>query len=227
LDAVSPAVGGPGAALPGTVNVSRNVKVGPGAVLGLGCGPSVCNPPLGSTDDHVGGSIVAFGALGVLVHSATIGGNVTLVGGGGGPAVEGPPASGACFGLTPPAIWSSDPNLGGFPPYSDLEGSSIGGNLTIVGLESCWAGALRNTVRGDVVYAHNSMGDPDSNEIVQNTIGGGIACDDNTVPVEYGDSGATPNVVAGFARGECGFSVSSPDPNFDVGGPQPISIKAP
>jgi hypothetical protein len=208
------------------VNVGGNIRVGSGAVLGLGCGPSVCNPPLGSTDDHVGGSITGLGALAVLVHSTTIGGNVTLLGGGGGPAVEGAPASGQCFALAPPAIWASDPNLAGFPPYSDLEGNSIGGSMTIVGLQSCWLGALRNVVGGNVFVAHNSMGDPDANEVVNNTISGGIACFDDTVPVEYGDSGAAPNVVSGFALGECGFNVTSPDPNYDGGGPQPISVKA-
>ena len=110
LDALSPASGGVGSGLPGTVNVAGGIRVGAGAALLLGCGPSDCNPPLGPTDDRVAGGIVAVDALAVIVHSATIDGGVSIIGGGGGPAVEGVPASGECFGLTPPAPWSTDPN---------------------------------------------------------------------------------------------------------------------
>jgi hypothetical protein len=224
LDAVSPASGGTGSALPGTVNVDGGIRVGAGAMLGLGCGPSVCNPPLGSTDDTVNGGIVALGALAVIVHSTTINGGVSILGGGGGPAVEGVPASGECFGLTPPAPWTEDANLTGLPPYSDLEGNTINGGMIVVGLRSCWFGALRNTVHGDVFVADNSMGDPDANEVVNNTVYGSLGCFLNDVPVQYGDSGATPNEVAGVGFGECGFGVLSPDPNFGTGGSQPVSV---
>ncbi len=47
--------------------------------------------------------------------------------------------------------------------------------------------------------------------------------------MQYGDSGASPNLVGGNAIGECGFDVLSPDPNYPngdgTGGPQPISVK--
>jgi hypothetical protein len=224
LDAVSPASGGPGTALPGTVNVTGSINVWAGAVLGLGCGPSVCNPPLGATDDHVGGSITGHGALAMLIHSTTIAGSVSLLGGGGGRDVEGVPASNQCFALPAPAPWSENPNLTGTPPYSDLEGNTIGGGVKVIGLESCWFGALRNVVHGNVFVAHNSMGDADANEVVQNNITGNIACFDNVVPIEYGDSGATPNEVGGSASGECGFDVLSDDPMLPPGVHQHISI---
>ncbi|MGH9291796.1 MAG: hypothetical protein ACRDZ6_03325 [Acidimicrobiales bacterium] len=229
LDAVAPASGGIGAALPGTVNVTGNIRVRPGAVLALGCGPDSCKSPLGSTDDHVGGSITGFGALAVLVHSTTIGGNLSLLGGGGGPTVEGAPATNACLGsTTPPAPWSQDPNLAHIPVYSDLEDNSIGGNMTVYGLQSCYFGALRNVVRGSAVFANNSMGDIDANEDVSNTIERNLACFNNTVPVQFGDSGesggGTPNLVGGFAFGECGFNVMSPDVDYSTGGPQHISV---
>ena len=223
LDAISPASGGIGSGLPGTVNVDGGITVGAGAVLLLGCGPMDCNPPLGATNDRVNGGIRAVGALAVVVHSATIDGGVSIIGGGGGPAVEGIPASGQCFGLAPPAPWNADPNAV-FPPFSDLENNTIRGGMTVVGLKSCWFGALRNTIRGNVYFANNSMGDPDANEVVQNTIYGSIGCFSNTVPVEYGDSGASPNVVSAPARGECAFNVTRPDPKYDGGGPQPISV---
>lgn len=225
LDAVTPTNGMTGTADPGTVNVDGGIVVGPGAVLGLGCGPSVCNPPVPSTDDQVNGGITAIGALSVIVHSTTINGSVSILGGGGGPAVEGPPESGECFGLPAPAPWSADVALTGTPPYSDLEGNTINGGVSVVGLQSCWFGALRNTIRGSVLVADNSMGDPDANEFVNNTIYGSIGCFNDTTPIQYGDSGATPNLVGGFALGECGFGVLSPDPDYGSGGSQPISVR--
>ena len=92
-------------------------------------------------------------------------------------------------------------------------------------LQSCWFGALRNTIRGTVLVADNSMGDADANEFVNNMIYGSIGCFNDNVPIEYGDSGATPNLVTRFAFGECGFGVLSPDPNYGTGGSQPISVR--
>src|ERR1700733_6980241 len=71
------------------------------------------------------------------------------------------------------------------------------------------------------------MGDPDAGEVLQNTVGDDIACFGNSPAVQFGDSGASPNVVDGRAFGECGFNVLSPDPNFGTGGSQPSRAKGP
>ena len=53
-------------------------------------------------------------------------------------------------------------------------------------------------------------------------------CFGNQPAAKFGDSGRAPNVVYGFAGGECGFGVVLPDPDYPnhdgTGGPQPISV---
>lgn len=225
FDALDPPSGQLGTALPGTVTVGGSIKVGRGAVLALGCGSDLCDPSLIDTDDQVGGSITAIGALAVIVHAVTIRGDLTVIGGGGGPAFAGSPGSGACLNVSPP-LFNDDPGLAGVPAFSGMDDNTIGGSLTIVGVQTCWLGGARNNVRHDVVFAGNRTGSPDGDEIVSNTVHRDIICFRNDVAVQFGDGGGTPNVVSGHALGECGFDVYSPDPDLPPGTPQPISVKA-
>jgi hypothetical protein len=237
--------------LPGIVQVEGNVNVGENAVLILGCDLAILCSPGNSTypgppglypshpelgfsnpGDIVGGNIVGDGALAVIVHSVKIEGNASLNGGGGGPIqLTGGPGSGACFDQTlvpfPPA-WSATslahipPTFGGpFPVYTDFEENSIGGNLVMKGLQTCWMGALRNKVGGNLVDLNNTFGDPDANEVLGNIVEGNIACAGNNSVVQFGDSGGMSNIVSGKARGECGFNVIDPIAKL------PISVKAP
>jgi hypothetical protein len=73
-------------------------------------------------------------------------GNVSVTGGGGGancntllPALGPPPF--------PPS-----------PPYGDFENMTIGGNLTIIGWQSCWLGVFRVTVGHNVGFDGNVTG---------------------------------------------------------------------
>ncbi len=215
LDAVTPGdptTGTP--VVPATVFVGGNVFVGKGAVLLFGCSPNIsCASPPGITFDRIGGSLIAYGAQAVVVHSAAIGGSASLIGGGGGAAAQ------TCAAQTagqPPLAdlkpWSEDPNFDGTPVYSDFEDNSIGGGVTVTGLTSCWLGSLRNQVRGNATYVGNTMGDPDALEIDNNLVGGSMTCLNNSPAVQFGDSGAAPNLVRGFAAGECGFNVVLPNP---------------
>jgi hypothetical protein len=62
--------------------VAGNIGVGHGGTLLFGCEPAVgC---VNTTFDTVKGNIHANGALGVILHSSIVGGNVTYEGGGGG-----------------------------------------------------------------------------------------------------------------------------------------------
>jgi hypothetical protein len=193
LDAVSPAPPAQtGSELPGDVHVTGTVKVGQGAALGLGCSPSICTD---STNDSVGGSLVADQALAVIVHGVTFGGSVTVTGGGGGVT------------CAPPPLFDSDPQLAGSPAYGDFENNVIAGSLKVVGLQSCWFGALRNQVGGSFIYNSNTFADPDASENLSSTIGGALICVDNSPAVQVGDSMGSPNVVRGAAIGEC----ASPD----------------
>jgi len=211
LDATTP--GDPTATplLPATVLVGGNVFVGDGAVLFLGCSPNIsCSEAV--TYDRIGGNLTAIGALGVVVHSTTIDGNFSLLGGG-------DRLTGAAACTTIPALWGSDPSLANgegpgvpVPVYSDAEDNFIGGNLTVIGLESCWLGSLRDQVGRSATFIANTMGDPDAMEIDNNLIGRNMTCFDNLPAVQYGDGGAAPNMVGGFGRGECGFKVLDPNP---------------
>jgi hypothetical protein len=187
----------------GTVNVGRNVLVGRGAILGLGCALDATFPPspcTGSTDDTVGGNVVANNAMTMYLTALSVGGNV--VSNGGGP------------GLGLPFV--------NFP----IKDSAIGGNLIVQGWHGGWFGALRNTVHGNLIFSRNqSVLDPDAGEVGTNTVSGNLICQGNSPAVQFGDSGAAPNLVHGNAIGQCGFNVILPDPYYGDGGPQPISIK--
>jgi len=202
-----------------SLTVKGDVKVRPGALLAMGCEPnhSPCsddpNAGTGGTltgHNKVLGDVRAFQALGVLLHASTIKGDVRLRGGGGAESCN-PPFPGIFADL-------------GSPPFSDAEDNSIGGDLTMTGMKSCWLGALRNSVRGNVFVADNTMADPDAMEILANLVRGSIACFNNRPAVQYGDSASSPNQVKRQAFGECAFNVLQPDPS-PAGPLEPISVK--
>lgn len=224
LDAVTP--GDPVAGtqdVPATVLIGGNVMVGSGAVLLLGCSPNIsCAPPtppsttntnFGISFDTVHGSIEAFGAQAVVLHSVAIGGDVDLHGGGGGTAAE------ACNGQaagspidTSIVPWSEDAAFDFVPVYSDFEDLTIGGNLQVSGLTSCWLGAIRNFVAGDAIFANNTFGDPDASELLNSVVGRDLGCWNDSPAPQFGDSSAAPNLVGGKAYGQCGFNVVLPNP---------------
>lgn len=228
LDAVTPGDPPGHPVVPATVRIGGNVFVGKGAVLVLGCSPNIsCGTPPGISFDQVGGNLTALGSQAVVIHSATIGGNATVLGGGGGAA--GGANSGGCFNTKQfpiPAPWSEDAALSnpktGSPQYTDFEDNSIGGNLTVTGQQTCWLGSVRNQVRGSLTYANNVTSDPDGMEINNNLMGGNMTCLNNDPAVQYGDTLAAPNLVGGFAFGQCGFGVLKPNPAPSPG-PPPVS----
>jgi hypothetical protein len=87
--------------------------------------------------------------------------------------------------------------------FSTFEDNTINGNLSVVGVRSCWLGVFRNTVNGDVLIQNNTMADPDANEVTDNVISGDLACYNNSPQAQVGDSGGGPNVVGGQKLGEC------------------------
>jgi hypothetical protein len=190
----------------GTVNVRGNVLVARNAILALGCAPNVdlLPVPCGSTttDDTIGGNLFALDPYTMYLTADTINGNLVSVGGGPG---------------APPAPFVNFP----------IKQMVIHGNVLISGWNGGWFGLLRNVVNGNVVVRNNVASDPDANEVVTNTVGRNLICYGNSPAVQFGDSGGSPNEVSGFAFGECGFNVVLPDANYDGGGPQPISVKAP
>ena len=202
-----------------SLTVRGDVRVETGAVLAMGCEPnfSPCsddpNASKGGTltgQNRVSGDVRAWQALAVIVHAARIGGDVTLHGGGGGVTCA-VPSTGVFAALHSPV-------------FSDLENNPIRGNLKIIGLRTCWMGALRNHVHGNLLTVRNTMADSDANEVLANVVRGSIGCFGNAPATQYGDSMSSPNKVEGHAFGECAFSVRQPDPS--PSGPlTPVSVR--
>ena len=167
---------------PGTLKVRGDLIVRAHGAAGVGCSPAVgCNV---TTSDVIGGSVLARGAWAVVIHSAWIGGSVSMTGGGG---------SQNCNSTA----------LAGGPYFSDFEDNTIRGDVVVRRLHTCWFGFIRNHVGGTVRLIGGRFGDPDAMEIVTNWIGGNLACFNNNPPAHVGDSMGSPNVVGGQKRGEC------------------------
>ncbi len=201
------------------LNVQGNVRVRAGAALLLGCeaahSPCTDDPnqehPTLSNDDRISGDLTAKDPLGVIVHASTIGGSVKQSGGGGG------------FTCEPRGVFAAF----GSPAFSDYEDTSIGGSLQVKGLTSCWLGVIRDHVNGSASLIKNRLLDPDAIEILDNHIGGDLACRDNSMVWDSTDVGEAlfprhpePNTVGGARLGQC--VLASPMTDSGPSGPGPF-----
>ena len=153
------------------LNVGRNVFVGEGATLIMGCAPSFgCAV---TTPDRIGGNLIADDPLGLLLHGDAVEGNYTLSGGGG--------RDFTCSGKGIFVAFQS-------PVYSTFEDGSIGGNATLEGYRSCWMGITRTYVGGNLAVNNNALGDFDAIEILSNHIVGNLSCHGNM----FVDASKTP-----------------------------------
>ncbi|HZU40678.1 MAG TPA: hypothetical protein VE992_06485 [Solirubrobacteraceae bacterium] len=200
------------------LHVAGNIRVARGATLLLGCtprsfpcldDPSHDHPTLSSAG-RVGGSLLERAPLGVIVHQTSIAGNVVEDGGGGGVTCD-PSGIFAAFGS---------------PVYSDYEDSTVGGSLRIVDLRSCWLGVARVDIARSARFIRNRLQDPDAIEIIDNRIGGDLACTGNSMVWDSADISPTgalfprqpePNTVAGARLGQCVLA----SPATDGGSPGP------
>lgn len=177
------------------LTIGGNVEVQAGGLLNMGCEPIyyICvNDPdqvVGSYSTHhtIAGNLTADNAFSVLVHHASIGGSVKVTGGGGG--------TNSCS--------ESIPALEFAPPYGDFEDVAIAGSLTITGWRSCWLGVFRVTVLQGTEWVDDITGDPDGNEMANNTIIGSLNCFGNSPSNQIGDSLGAPSTVLGNATGQC------------------------
>ena len=196
-----------------SLTVKKNVVVGRGATLVLGCEPNffTCVDDKSNTLQSrgtIGGSLLASQPLGVLLHNSTISGLVAENGGGGG------------VSCTPKGIFK----LFKSPVYSDYEDNILSDSVSVTQVHSCWLGLLRNTVFGTLTFSSNKMADPDANEVLHNYVNRSLTCQANVPAVQYGDSGSSPNAVHGSASGQCSFSRRAPNPAPN--GPlSPISVR--
>jgi hypothetical protein len=151
------------------LTVKGGVTVGQGATFVLGCNttsfPCVDDPnqskPTLMSPGAVTGDVTSNSPLGVIIHSTTVGGDITQTGGGGGPSCT-PPKTG------PFASFHS-------PVFSDYEDNTITGDLTVTKLNSCYLGIFRNHVTAMKV-TYDTLSDPDAIEIGTNVIKENLAC---------------------------------------------------
>jgi hypothetical protein len=198
------------------LRVTKSITVGPDAAMLLGCFASsfAClddpnqNAPTLNSHAAVGGGIYGSYALGIIVHDATIGGNVTQIGGGGG------------LTCNPEGIFAAF----GSPAYTTYEDSTIGGNLSITNLRSCWLGTTRTQVWGSAYFTNNQLADPDAIEILSNHVHGDLTCTKNSMVWDSGDLSNNlfprqpePNTVNGRRVGQC--RLNSPTSPTDMPGP--------
>ncbi len=189
------------------LNTNGNIRVGVGAALALGCGPTGGCPTASS--DHVNGNILADHPLALLIGYSSINGNVTVRGGG----ANGGGGDTNCNGSS----------FGGGPLFSDFANNQINGNLTVSHYQACWLGFTRDSVNGSLGVYNNALNDPDAIEILSNHINGNLGCSGNafittlspytTAPwqpwesVDQQDSNAPripePNAVNGKRTGQC------------------------
>jgi hypothetical protein len=178
--------------------VSGNLQVQAGATAVIGCEDPhfTCldNPALAS-HDSIGGNLVEQQPLGVVVHNSAVGGSITESGGGGGLTCE-PIGAFALFGS---------------PVYSDYEDMTVGGNLSIGSLTSCWLGVARVHLAGNMDILGDQLADPDAIEIIANHILGNLVCEGNSQTWDSGDETESslyprtpePNTVSGLREGQC------------------------
>ena len=158
----------------GPVVISDGLYVGAGATFVLGSEENAV--PTG----WISGGVHAAGAASVQIHFSTINGGVDIRGGAG--------PFGGPFGIT----------------WSTIEDSTINGRTTVAGYDGFWFGFIRNHVNGSVNLVGNvSTQDDDSNEVVSNTINGGLACTANAPAPQVGDSAGSTNKVTGRESGQC------------------------
>jgi hypothetical protein len=167
--------------------------------------------PTLSATEYIGGSLIAYDALGVVVHNATVRGSVEEYGGGNGTTFN-PVGIFAVYIAGGPVQSNGLDTPIPLPAYFDYANVNVGGNMVVTGMDEDWYGIIRNTVRGNLIDTNNTS-TTDADEVVTNTVYGNMVCTGNNPAVEYGDSNGSPNKVGGNATGECGFNVLIPNPS--------------
>lgn len=199
--------------------VTGNVLVRAGATLLMGCNPAnfAClddpnqsNPTL-SMHPTVGHDLRSNQPLGVIVHNFTVGGDVIQTGGGGG------------VNCKPQGVFK----LFQSPVYSTYEVGTVGGDVRISSVHSCWMGLVELHVGNTMVMYRNQLADPDAIEILSNNITGNLICRGNSMTWDNGDLGPhlfprqpEPNTVGRNRKGQC--VLSSPNTKTDKPGPGPF-----
>jgi hypothetical protein len=202
-----------------SLSVTGNVLVQAGATLLMGCNPAnfAClddpnqSSPTLSMHPTVGLDLRSNQPLGVIVHNFSVGGDVIQTGGGGG------------VNCKPQGVFK----LFQSPVYSTYEVGTVGGDIRISSVHSCWMGVVEMHVGNTVVMYQNKLADPDAIEILSNNITGNLICRGNSRTWDNGEVGPNlfprqpePNTVGRNRKGQC--VLSSPNTRTDKPGPGPF-----
>jgi hypothetical protein len=202
-----------------SLSVTGNVLVQAGATLLMGCNPAnfAClddpnqSTPTLSMHPTVGLDLRSNQPLGVIVHNFSVGGDVIQTGGGGG------------VNCKPQGVFK----LFQSPVYSTYEVGTVGGDIRISSVHSCWMGVVEMHVGNTVVMYQNKLADPDAIEILSNNITGNLICRGNSRTWDNGEVGPNlfprqpePNTVGRNRKGQC--VLSSPNTRTDKPGPGPF-----
>jgi hypothetical protein len=171
---------------PSTITIGRNVAASAGSLLGLGCQPPALTgnsahectaDPDGYSTIAVHGNVTAYQANTVLLNGITVGGNVTLAGGGG----EIP--------------WSIKNN--------EIHGNLTVSGQTVEWLGVLFNTIGRNATLTDITLTEDH---PDASKvvfIVRNTIAWNLTCMGLAEGVSGGFFPGSVNIVGRNANGQC------------------------
>lgn len=171
------------------LTVGGSVSAGKNTTLVLGCGYGFfCYNVEGVATANIQHDIVTAGANTVQVVFSHIGGSVTQTGGGGGNNAN------TCEEV------NADVSLSVTEPESTYYEDTIGGDVTITGVHTCFLEIYGSSIGQSVTYTGNKTYFSNGNEIEANHIARNLACVGNVPPpVDFGDT----NFVAGLATGQC------------------------
>jgi hypothetical protein len=162
------------------VNILGQVTVGSGALFYLG-NEKPGKPPFAS----IQGSVVAQDPSAVVIQNTTIGGPVSVLGGG---------ATNAII----EALSHDAPETN----YTDFEDDQINGGITEVDYGGVWAGVIRTIMNGSLTFANNSETTIDEYDIGSDIISGSAYCAQNNPPPNMGHSAGSPSIVDGITFGD-------------------------
>ena len=169
---------------PSTIFVKGNVTAAKGSLLGLGCQPDFASKTGHPCTVEPSG------------HSTiTVKGNVTAT-------------KASAVLLNGIEVKENVTLIGGGGPIPwSIKNNTIGGNLTISGLNTDWLGVLFNTIGRNVTLTNIALSDPDPGApgvyVVRNTIRDNLVCFGLTPGVSGGFIPGEVNVVGRHAIGQC------------------------
>lgn len=178
------------------VNILGQVTVMSGALFYLGT-ERPGKPPFAS----IQGSVTAQDPSAVVIQNTTIGGPVSVLGGGATNAIV-------------EALSHNAPETN----YTDFEDDQINGGITEVDYGGVWAGVIRSILSGSLAFANNSEQTIDEYDIGSDIISGSAYCADNNPAPNIGASSGSPSIVDGNTFGDQAATCTG-GPNGETGPP--------